>query len=68
MGLLPYLRKGTKIYIDGELNIRLSGGKIYHDVNVSECELVGGRPAQSDNNYQAPNTSNQNDLDDEIPF
>ncbi len=67
-GLLPYLRKGTKIYIDGELSIRLSGGKTYHDVNVSECELVGGRPAQSNNNYQAPNTSNQNDLDDEIPF
>jgi len=66
---LPYLRKGTKIYIDGELNIRLSGGKIYHDVNVSECELVGGRPAQNNNNYQAPDASNQNDLnDDEIPF
>jgi hypothetical protein len=50
------------------LNIRLSGGKIYHDVNVSECELVGGRPAQETNNYQAPSSSNENNLDDEIPF
>jgi|TARA_Y100000385_G_scaffold71608_1_gene71881 single-strand DNA-binding protein len=75
VNLSPFLNKGTKVYVDGELSMREYNGKSSLNCRVQDIELVGGRPQMDEGQqqmaqYQKPETQNhqQQDLDDEIPF
>lgn len=42
--LSPYLTKGTKVAVSGELRTHEHNGKTYLELNVSELDLMGGAP------------------------
>jgi single-strand DNA-binding protein len=67
--LSPYVTKGTKVYVEGELGTREYEGRTYITCNVSEIELVGGkRNASDDEQRTTPPSNSRHELDDEIPF
>ena len=74
--LSPYLNKGTKVYVEGELGLREWEGQNGKQVNITcrvrDLELVGGGSARTERGEtppQDPLSNNKNeDLDDEIPF
>lgn len=47
-GLAPYLTKGTKVAVFGELEIREHDGKYYTSLIAHEIELMGGKKEDSD--------------------
>ena len=68
--LAPYLNKGGKVAVAGELGTREYEGKTYLTVRASEITLMGGgqdrqggAPAGG-----APRGGAPSELDDEIPF
>ena len=63
----PYLLKGGKVAVSGELSKREHEGKTYLTVNVSDVTLQGGKPqSQSGGTYD--NQAPAPELDSEIPF
>jgi single-strand DNA-binding protein len=66
--LEPYLKKGQKVYVDGDLGKREYEGRTYLTCRVRDIELVGGR--QQNEYDQSPQSDQSYDrgLDDEIPF
>jgi len=69
----PYLTKGGKVTVVGELKTREHNGKTYMSVEVSDVTLQGGKPQSEDRGQrsdparQAP-ASQGSAIDDEIPF
>lgn len=63
--LAPYLRKGGKVTVIGDLSTREHNGKTYLQVRVSEVALQGGR---SEGEREERQPERGADLDDEIPF
>ena len=68
----PYIQKGGKITVSGELSKREHEGKTYLTVNVNDVELQskgdGGRSGGSSGGYdQSPQGGSVVDLD-EVPF
>lgn len=73
--LAPYLTKGGKVAVAGELSTREYEGKTYLTIRADQVTLLGGkrdddsprqdRPAGRDLARQAPA---RNDLDDDLPF
>lgn len=67
--LETYLRKGTKVVVQGELTIGSYEGKPQFDVRANEVEFMskgegsGDRQADSRSRGPAPD-----DLDDDVPF
>jgi single-strand DNA-binding protein len=57
--IVDYLKKGTKVLIEGEPNAQEHNGKAYLKVRVSNVELLGGAPAP---------TQTQPIANDDIPF
>ena len=75
--LSPYLTKGTKVYVEGELGQRewmdKDGGKqVSLTCRVRELELVGGGGERGETPPRDPmadkNPASNGDMDDEIPF
>jgi len=58
----PYLKKGGRVAVNGTLTAREHNGKTYLEVDVSELELLGDKPAQA----SAPKSADP--PTDEIPF
>jgi single-strand DNA-binding protein len=75
-----YLRKGSKVYIEGQLQTRKWQDQSGNDRYSTEVVLQGfggtltmldgrdGGSEQSQGNYDAPAQNPQRDLDPEIPF
>lgn len=70
--LEPYLKKGQKVYVEGELGTREYNGKTYLTCRVRDIELVGSSQQRDGSGYdQGINSRNDNGggyPDDEIPF
>ena len=71
--LTPYLTKGTRVAVSGDLGTREYNGKTYLTVRASEVTLLGGGQSGEkprDLARQAPDNAggSSRDIDDEIPF
>jgi len=58
--IVDYLKKGTKVLIEGEPNAHEHNGKAYLKVRVSNVELLGGAPA--------PTQTQPIETGDDLPF
>ena len=72
ISVIPYVRKGSKITVSGELTQREYNGKTYLGVKVNELQLQGSKPASVApvnhvNPVNSPNDTSDS-MDDEIPF
>lgn len=47
-GAQPYLVKGAQVFIVGEQGEREHEGKVYKTLRLTELQLIGAKPAQSD--------------------
>lgn len=74
--LAPYLKKGTKVIVHGDLDIRKKDDKYYTTLNVQELDF-GGAPQQSqqDNRGESspaeqavPEPASSQDPGDDLPF
>lgn len=67
----PYMKKGQKVFVQGDFGTREYNGKTYITCNADKVELVGGanrtsnQDAPSDQSYGSPS---RQELNDEIPF
>ena len=74
--LAPYLTKGSRVAVSGDLSTREHNGKTYLTVRASEVTLLGGKETREHVNMPpgfegtAPVEVDRRraDLDDEIPF
>ena len=70
--LAPYLTKGGKVAVSGELSTREHEGKTYLTVRAEQVTLLGGGQdrdtPRNDPAMQAPSGFGAKSLDDEIPF
>lgn len=74
--LAPYLTKGGKVAVSGELTTREHNGKTYLAVRADQVTLLGGKPHDDVENGarrrdpagQAPRDALPDDMDSEIPF
>lgn len=70
--LRDFLKKGTKVFVQGEFGTDEYNGNTKITCNVGIIELVGGRDrTSSDTSYTEhddPNANKNSDMDDEIPF
>lgn len=81
--LAPYLTKGGKVAVSGELSTREHEGKTYLTVRADQVTLLGGKQEERDDSggddrkqpsgsgYGAgggPNGGGRSDMGDEIPF
>ena len=70
--LAPYLTKGGKVSVSGELSTREHNGKTYLTIRADQISLMGGKPEgqreerQSDG-YGAGGRPSD-DMDDDLPF
>lgn len=46
--LAPFLKKGTKVFVSGDLEIRKVEDKYYTSVNVRDLEFCGGEKSESE--------------------
>lgn len=71
---MPFLLKGTKVAVSGELSLREyvskdGMAKSTLDVRVGTITLLSNKPASSDLSSQNVSTKmQQNEIDDEPPF
>lgn len=67
--LAPFLTKGGRVAVSGELSTREHEGKTYLTVRASEVTLIGGGEKRDDRPAERQDTArNTRDFDDEIPF
>ena len=74
--LAPYLTKGSRVAVSGDLSMREHNGKTYLTVKASEVTLLGGgepgehvnMPPGFEGTAPAEVDRRRADLDDEIPF
>ena len=73
--LAPYLTKGGKVAVSGELSTREHEGKTYLTIRAEQVTLLGGGQRQDDSYSpqariadEAQRPGPRPDLDDEIPF
>jgi len=63
----PYLTKGGKVAVSGELKLMGKDGKVFADLEVSNVTLMGGgQGTEAAPRNEQPTQSNA--MDDEIPF
>lgn len=62
LAIADYLKKGTKVTVNGELSSREYNGKTYLGIRVNDLALQGGK--QQPSYDQSPS----NDINDDIPF
>jgi single-strand DNA-binding protein len=71
--LAPYLTKGGKVAVSGDLGKREHEGKTYLTIRADQVTLMGGKPSQDDGEYMQalkPEIAAKltRDIEDEIPF
>lgn len=70
--LAPYLVKGGKVSVSGEMSTREHDGKTYLTLRAEQVTLLGGAQdrdtPRNDPAMQAPSGFGAKSLDDEIPF
>ena len=68
--LAPYLTKGGKVAVSGELSTREHEGKTYLTLRADQVTLQGSKPERDDEprGREKHNPDPRPDLDDEIPF
>jgi len=68
--LAPYLTKGGKVAVSGELSTREHEGKTYLTVRADQVTLLGGKQdgERRDNAGQADQGGGRDDMDDALPF
>lgn len=72
VAVVPYVRKGTKLTVIGELTQREYNGKTHLGVKVNDLKLQSSKSVSNDpvnhvNPVNSPNDTSA-DMDDEIPF
>lgn len=71
-GLAQYLTKGSSVTVTGDLTRREYDGKTYLGVRVDNLTLQGGKSEAKGESFSGPagkpDTREQYDLDDSIPF
>jgi len=65
--LSPYLTKGGKVSVSGDLSTREHEGKTYLTIRVDQVTLLGGKRDDADQSHRAP-AGGRSDMDDQIPF
>lgn len=66
-GLTQYLKKGTKVYVDGNVSFNVYSSPLTHqmecgvNLNVRNIELCGGKPEQKPTVDTSTNNSNKED-------
>jgi single-strand DNA-binding protein len=65
-----YITKGTKVVLTGRPTVREHNGKAYLGISVNDLTFMGGNSQveQRQDNYQAPQQTAQQDVDDFVPF
>lgn len=69
--LEPYMKKGQKVFVQGEFGTREYKDKTYITCSADKVELVGGSNRTSNDNDspdQSYSSPSRHELDDEIPF
>lgn len=66
--LEQYLRKGTKVVVQGELTIGSYDGKPQFDIRVGEIEFMSAREGGDRQADSASQSRAAADLDDDVPF
>lgn len=68
--LAPYLTKGGKVAVSGELSTREHEGKTYLTVRADQVTLLGGKQdgERRDDAGQADQGGGRDDMDDALPF
>ena len=66
--LAPYLTKGGKVSVSGELSTREHEGKTYLTIRVSEVALQGGKPDPREDYTDASKGGERAGMEDSIPF
>lgn len=68
--LAPYLTKGGKVAVSGELSTRERDGKTYLTVRADQVTLLGGKQdgERRDDAGQADQGGGRDDMSGEIPF
>lgn len=68
--LAPYLTKGGKVAVSGELSTREHDGKTYLTVRADQVTLLGGKQdgERRDGAGQADRRGGRDDMSGEIPF
>lgn len=68
--LAPYLTKGGRVAVSGELSTREHEGKTYLTVRADQVTLLGGKQdgERRDNAGQADQGGGRDDMDDALPF
>ncbi len=64
--LAPYLTKGSKVAVSGDLSTREHDGKTYLQVRVDQVSLMGGK--QEGERQERPASKSIDIDDDTIPF
>ena len=64
--LKPYLTKGSKVAVSGDLSTREHEGKTYLQIRADQVTLMGGGQDRTERQEAPP--SQRNAMDDEIPF
>lgn len=70
--LAPYLRKGGKVVVSGDLGKREHEGKTYLTIRADNVTLMGGEKRDDDSpreeRREETRQQSRQELDDEIPF
>jgi single-strand DNA-binding protein len=66
--LAPYLTKGGKVAVSGDLSTREHEGKTYLQIRVDQVSLMGGGQRDDRGERQEVPPVQRNAMDDEIPF
>jgi single-strand DNA-binding protein len=65
--LAPYLTKGGKVCVAGDLSAREHEGKTYLEIRADQVTLMGGKP-DGDRREPEYKPEQRGELNDEIPF
>ena len=66
--LAPYLTKGSKVCVSGELSTREHNGKTYLTIRAEQVSLMGGKPEGQREERREDQPARRDDMSDEIPF
>ena len=72
--IAQYLKKGTKVVVQGSLSIEEKGSKTYHNVRASHIKFWNDRKVTTQDQSEDTSESSENsdninqDFDNEIPF
>jgi single-strand DNA-binding protein len=66
--LAPYLTKGGKVAVSGDLSTREHDGKTYLQIRVDQVSLMGSGQRDDREERQEVPPAQRNAMDDEIPF